>query len=1046
MIDIVETNKEIAKGGIDMAYQNLYTVDNSTENQSVRNYLRDWCSVSKQMDIATGYLEIGGLLELDGCWQKLDKIRIILGNEVTKRTQVVIEEAVKVLLSRLKDSVDTEQEKNEFLLGVPAILAALKSGKIECRVFDKSKFHAKAYITYFKDEYRNQFIRSMNIPAGYALVGSSNFTKAGLTQNIELNVQIKDEVEQLQDWFDLHWEKGVDITEAILSVVEKHCKEYSPYDVYLRSMFEYFKTREETISEWENHDSVIYPGLAQYQRDGYNSMVEIANRYNGAFCCDGVGLGKTYIGMMLIERFVKKERKNVVLMVPASARISVWETTIKKYIPEILEGFYPFKIINHSDLLLEKNQNLMDQIAQQAEIVVIDEAHHFRNRASNRYRKLFDMMTQGPEKKMFMLTATPINNSFLDLQHLIELFTHRQDDYFASAPLGIHSLSGHFKKMEGKLYGSTPMGEIGDNSNDIFRGDELVNQLVVQRSRAYVKKSLSTAEGANVSFSLRQPPVVANYSLKLSYGKLIDDFTQSFYRKDKETGRPIAILSLAVYSPYENEYFIGDKSKIDEMVSGRQAQIVNLIRQLLLKRFESSIAAFEETCIKIYIRLRKFLIDYKEYGSKRTIDRLLVKHSDVWTYIEKFVENDIQRTIEDVEDDLPNYVWESDNDFDISEFDIRAMLDDTILDMEVLAEFIEDMMEFSTEKDDKIRELKRILTEDTRIVGKKVIIFTEYRATALYIYRELEKAGFKNVYEIDGQSKEERHCMVQRFAPYYNDLSSKNVENEIQILIATDVLAEGLNLQDASCLINYELHWNPVRLMQRIGRIDRRRNADIEERLLSDHPELAADREKAYYWNFLPPEELEKLLALYKTVSKKTLRISKTFGIEGKKLLTPDDDYEALKDFNSQYEGEASGDEMIALAYQELLAANPTYANTVIELPKKMYSGRLSSHIKGYFFCYELPVKKADGNWSDGNGMYRWYILDVDKGTIFQNPYEIWNIIKCEVSEARELTTTESEFFENRKIIEDFIKKSYMRSVQAPVGVRARLVTWLQLN
>jgi hypothetical protein len=130
------------------------------------------------------------------------------------------------------------------------------------------------------------------------------------------------------------------------------------------------------------------------------------------------------------------------------------------------------------------------------------------------------MMEAGAQKQMFMLTATPINNSFLDLQHLIELFTHRQEDYFSAAPLGIHSLSGHFKKMEAKL-GDYDTDEPMDISDDVFRGDALVNQLVVQRSRAYVKRSLSTAEGSNVLFSLRQPPSVANYSLKLSYGKLI---------------------------------------------------------------------------------------------------------------------------------------------------------------------------------------------------------------------------------------------------------------------------------------------------------------------------------------------------------------------------------------------------------------------------------------------------------------------------------------------------------------------------------------------
>ena len=1030
-----------------MPHKDLYIVDNSTEQQSVKEYLLDWCNVSKQMDIATGYLEIGGLLALDTHWQKLDKIRIILGNEVTKRTKDVIDKVVESMLSRFNDSINAEHERNEFLVGVPAILDAMKSGKIECRVYDKNKFHAKAYITYFRDDYREQFIQAMNVPSGYALVGSSNFTKAGLTQNIELNVQVSNDIDQLQKWFDEHWEQGEDITTAILTVIENHVKEFSPYDVYMRSMYEYFKSREETISEWEQHDSVIYQGLSQYQRDGYNSMVEIANRYSGAFLCDGVGLGKTYVGMMIIERFVKKERKNVVLIVPAAARISVWETTIKKYIPEILEGFYPFKIINHTDLLLEKNENLMNQIQEQAEIVVIDEAHHFRNRSSNRYRKLFDMMAGGHQKQMFMLTATPINNSFLDLQHLIELFTHRQDDYFAAAPLGIHSLAGHFKKMEADLkrQTGTNVTDAVDVSDDIFRADILVNELVVQRSRAYVKRSLSSTEGDKVLFSIRQAPTVANYSLRISYGKLIDDFVDSFYRKDKQTGRSLPILALAVYSPYEDEYYIGDKSKIDLMVSGRQQQIVNLIRQLLLKRFESSIAAFEETCVRIYFRLYTFLNDYREQGNMRLIERTLNRQADVLEYVKKFIENNMQSTLEELEDDLPDYVWDVEDNLSAEDFDIRAMLDDTLLDMEVLAEFIEDIMDFDSSKDDKIRELKRILTEDERIKGKKVIIFTEFRSTAKYIYRELQKAGFDGLYEIDGQSKVNRHDMVVRFSPYYNDSCSADIQDEIRILIATDVLAEGLNLQDASCLINYELHWNPVRLMQRIGRIDRRRDAAIEERLLTDHPELAADRANAYYWNFLPPKELEQLLNLYQTVSKKTLRISKTFGIEGKKLLTPEDDFDALKEFNSQYEGETSWDEEMALAYQELLAAQPDYPDLVEAMPKKLYSGKQTSTFTGFFFCYELPMKRTDGTWTDGDGWYRWYMLDPETKKVIESTYDIWKAIQCTPEEPRKIHTDEAGFADARKTIENYIKKNYMRSVQAPLGVRPRLVTWMEL-
>ena len=1031
-----------------MEHKTLYVVDNSSEEQSVKQYLTEWCSVSKQMDIATGYLEIGGLLDLDQNWQKLDKIRIILGSEMTKRTKDVIDKVVEALLSRLNDSMDEEQEHNEFLIGVPAIVDAMKRRKIECRVFDKNKFHAKAYITYFRDDYKDKFISSMNLPDGYALVGSSNFTHAGLTKNMELNVQVDNEVAELQQWFEERWEEAADITEAVLEVIETHCKEYSPYDVYLRSMYEYFKSREETISEWENHESVVYRGLSQYQKDGYNSLVEIANHYSGAFLCDGVGLGKTFVGLMLIERFVKKERKNVVLMVPAAARVSVWETTIKKYIPEILEGFFPFKIINHTDLLLEKNENLMRQIAEQAEIVVIDEAHHFRNRSSNRYRKLFDMMATGRQKQMFMLTATPINNSFLDLQHLIELFTHRQDDYFAPAPLGIHSLQGHFKKMEAKLttMTGTSVSDSIDVSDDIFRGDMLVNELVVQRSRAYVKKSLSNEEGAKVLFSIRQAPIVANYSLRKSYGSLIDHFVDSFYRKDKKTGKNLPILALAVYSPYEDIYYIGDKSKIDEMKSGRQQQVVNLIRQLLLKRFESSVEAFAETCIRIYARLRKFIMDYQEQGNQKQLERFLNKQEAISDFVDSFIEDNIMTTVEDLEDDLPDYVWEVEENLDVKDFDIRAMLDDTVLDMEVLAEFIQDIMGFKPENDDKIRELERILKEDPHVAGKKVIIFSEFRATAKYIYRELQKSGFKGLAEVDGQSKGNRHELVQRFAPYYNDKSSADIDDEIDILIATDVLAEGLNLQDASCLINYELHWNPVRLMQRIGRVDRRRNAEVEERLLHDHPEYAEDREKAFYWNFLPPTELEQLLSLYRTVSQKTLRISKTFGIEGKKLLTPEDDYEALKEFNSQYEGATSSDEEMALAYQDLLAANPGYDDTVLTLPKKMHSGKSASTRSGYFFCYELPTKRSDGSWSDGDGLYRWYMVDPTTGDIYDQVYEIWKAIQCEPDEARKLNTTEEDFAEVRKKIESYIKKSYMRAVQAPVGVKPRLVTWMQMS
>ena len=154
-----------------MAHIDLYIVDNSPD-QSVRKYLDDWCDISRQMDIATGYFEIGGLLELDGEWQKLDKIRIILGSELTKRTREVLDDAKDYFLKGLDRSIEEEKDKNELLLGLQAVREALRSRKIECRVFDKDKFHAKTFITYFREDYHSKFPPSMNVPAGYALVGS----------------------------------------------------------------------------------------------------------------------------------------------------------------------------------------------------------------------------------------------------------------------------------------------------------------------------------------------------------------------------------------------------------------------------------------------------------------------------------------------------------------------------------------------------------------------------------------------------------------------------------------------------------------------------------------------------------------------------------------------------------------------------------------------------------------------------------------------------------------------------------------------------------
>jgi hypothetical protein len=162
--------------------------------------------------------------------------------------------------------------------------------------------------------------------------------------------------------------------------------------------------------------------------------------------------------------------------------------------------------------------------------------------------------------------------------------------------------------------------------------------------------------------------------------------------------------------------------------------------------------------------------------------------------------------------------------------------------------------------------------------------------------------------------------------------------------------------------------------------------------------------------------------------------------------LTPEDDFEALKDFNSQYEGDTSTDEEMALAFQKLLIDNPGYEETVNKLPRKMYSGKHASIRRGIFFCYELPIKRADGTWSEGDGQYRWYLVDPENDIVTDQTYEIWKSIECDDDESRIMSIGEEEFAAIRKKMESYLKKNYLRKVQAPISIRPHLITWMQLS
>jgi superfamily II DNA or RNA helicase len=1032
----------------------LFIVDNSETDWKVQRYLRDWTEIAHSFDIATGYFEIGALLGLDGQWQKLSKMRVLMGDTVSKSTKQALLDGIGQTLDR---SIEQQKETNDFLSGVPAIVKAIAEKQIECKVYTKNKFHAKAYITHGKHA----------VVGSSALVGSSNFTTPGLTTNVELNIQIRREVEQLQEWYERHWNEAEDVSADILKVIERHTREYMPFEVYAKALQQFFRGHEMTAGEWEQTQSRLYPVLDHYQREGYQALMKIADQHGGAFLCDGVGLGKTLVGLMLIERLIMYDRKRVALVVPKAARKPVWEKHIEQYVPYIgtVHDFSNLSIFNHTDLLRGGEfPQRFERIAELADVIVIDEAHHFRNpgiREDTRYWKLFDICKG---KTVFFLTATPVNNSLRDLQHMIEIVSQRQPDYFKAAPLGIHSLPGHFRKLEKDLEKillkksgvEDVMPEVNQvEAERVLFNDSLFRALVVQRSRAYVKRSQEQHGASKAIFPKREPPQVVKYNLRKTYGRLLDMVEKAFARE-----KPL--FSLAMYYPLFYSKTPVDTTKMEIAFRvNRQEQLVRLIRILFLKRFESSAQAFEMSCLDLLMRMLAFLSkNSKTDAEKGLVQRWIAQHSDLITQLKKKqAELKAEEPDEENDDVITPEMLEHAEELSRDEYKVEEIVNETFLDMDQLVAFLEELKKFRPANDDKLKALVNLLKSDPALKEHKAIIFTEFMTTARYLRHQLEKAGISGLDEVDSLDERNRGEVIEQFAPYYNGLSSQELVakklKESRILISTDVLSEGLNLQDATRLINFDLHWNPVRLMQRIGRVDRRLNPDIESRILADHPDQKAVRGTVAYWNFLPPEELDIMLKLYQKVSFKTLRISKVFGIEGKKLLKPEDDFDALKDFTHTYEGTASTVEEMRLEYQKMLQDNPGLEERLNLLPGRVFSGKdhPSPESKAVFFCYALPAPKAAGGkdqkdieWTEESGYTQWYLFDLSDSKITEGPEEIIKLIRSTPETPRHRSLPDTTLSDIRRKVEKQIKNTYLKSSNAPQGVKPILKAWMELS
>jgi hypothetical protein len=778
----------------------------------------------QRLDIATGYFAPRVWNLIGQAFADLTALRMLLG----ERPDVGYGGHDTVDLRRyyrrkIADDLETLAFDREHARLVDALLGFLEREAVQVRLFNGPFLHAKAYIF-----------------DHVSYVGSSNFTPSGLTRNSELMLASTSQgvARGLRDWFDGKWSGSEDYKPELIETLRASkfgSKAYTPFEVFIKALYEYFKDR---IALEQNQATSLE--LARFQEEGKLEAIRLLDKWGGVLIADAVGLGKTYIGLSLLEHELLHKRKRGrvprgLVICPAQLRDLVWGPRIGEYgIPGV--EIVSMEEVGRADFDWKRYTRY--------DLVLVDESHNFRNPNTNRAINLSKLIAGGKRKRVVLMTATPVNNSLFDLYHQIRLLTGGNDSYYRS--IGINNLAGYFKAaMHGGI--------------EIF---DLLEATTVRRSRLDIRRRQEHGEAVVVN---GQPVRFPDRRLaRIDYD--LDGTYQGFYH---ELVQGIERLHFVAYNI---EAFARDKTNDTERANQRNTALIALMKMLYLKRLESSAAAFEISITRQMHFQERFLalLHQGKLLDAASYRKLLVVEAD------------------DEQPDPPQTILDVLKSAEPGRYDMQRIADLVASDVATLQSIVR-MVGEARERaahggDDKLRQLQTLLASDLK--ERKVLIFTSFHDTAHYLFNQLHtdatwqgKAGHPTLGVITGATKsDERGRLIQRFAPTANRPSDHDEEkrpqerrppaDEIQILISTDVLSEGQNLQDAGVIINYDLHWNPVRLIQRAGRVDRIGSAFAEIQL----------------YNVFPEAELEALLGLVRRLSDRIAQIDQSVGLDASVL------------------------------------------------------------------------------------------------------------------------------------------------------------------
>lgn len=875
-----------------MPHNDLKFFTNEPERDLYSRFATILKSNTQFFDILVGYFRASGFFKMYEALDSVEKIRILVGLNVDRFTVKIIDRAtneaqVAAISAADGKTIIGEEVEREFEeatssaeveQGVRIFLDWLKSGKLEMRMYTEAPIHAKVYILRKNQE---------KVPDtfGSVITGSSNFSEAGLVNNLEFNVELKDyaDVRFALDKFEELWTKGTDIRNTYIEAVEQNTwlrGDITPYQIYLKTLYEFFK--EEINADKENFETLLPDGYMrlQYQIDAVTQARQKLDAYNGVFISDVVGLGKTYICAMLANSFNRNAYK---LFICPPVLVDYWRSVLQEF------------DVSRCDVeSLGKLDKIIAKGTDKYTYVFVDEAHRFRNSSTDAFTELHQICRG---KKVILISATPINNYTSDVENQLYLFQAKQSGTIN----GIKNIEGFFRALNSKL-GKSPKGsaaymaQLRENS-EVIR-DRLIREVMVRRTRSEIQQYYADDLAKQ---GLTFPKAGSPEKIIYTFDEETDDaFNQT-----------ISIIKDFKYARYTPLLYLKDKKKYATMLAA-QHNMGGFMKGILVKRLESSFYAFQKT-------LERFIESYTKFIAMAKTGKVYIsKKVNVYDLLDGGDEKKLLYLIEQQ---------------DVMEFETKEFSSQFFRDLEAdLAQLKSLQFIWSLIKTDpKLEEFRRTLTTNPIVKGKKAIIFTESTETAEYLYDSLHDIYGDRIVYYSGQSSPALKIEIEES---FNPKFKSRDNDKFDLLITTDVLAEGINLHRANVLVNYDLPWNPTRIMQRVGRINR----------------VGTEHDRIYVFNFFPTAQSKKQMPLEERILEKLQAFHDTLG-EDFKYLSDEEEVSSQKlfsDLTSDLDGEegSTNPELAYLAVIRHIRDNdPKLFNMIKRLPKKAKAGKVSDKV-----------------------------------------------------------------------------------------------------